>query len=121
MGVDQLLLLVRSGSKPEDSYRVIEDVYLCSSLDVLGDMVKKKAGCGEFRAYAGYAGWAAGQLDFEVARGDWYVITADTESIFSQAPQEVWPWLIERSTAQWTKAIEHTEESFYTGGGRVEQ
>jgi putative transcriptional regulator len=110
MGVDQLLLLVRSGIKPEDSYQVIEDVYLCSSLDVLGDIVRRKAGGGEFRAYAGYAGWSPGQLDSEVARGDWYVITAETESIFSQAPQEVWPRLIERSTAQWTKAIEHAEE-----------
>lgn len=107
VGVDQLLLLMRSGSKPEESYRVIDDIYLCSSLDVLGGMVKQKAGGGEFRAYAGYAGWTAGQLDSEVARGDWYVITADTESVFSQAPQEVWPRLIERSTAQWTKAIDH--------------
>jgi putative transcriptional regulator len=110
VGVDQLLILVHSGSVPEDSYRVIEDVYVISNLDVLGDMVKQKGSGGEFRAYAGYAGWSAGQLDSEVARGDWYVITADTESIFSQAPQEVWPRLTERSTAQWTKAIEHTAE-----------
>jgi putative transcriptional regulator len=109
VGVDQLLILVRSGSKPEDSYQVIEDVYLCSSLDVLGDIARRKASGGEFRAYAGYSGWSPGQLDSEVARGDWYVITADTESIFSQAPEDIWPRLIERSTAQWTKAKVHRE------------
>ena len=39
---------------------------------------------------AGYAGWAPGQLDNELARGDWHVVEADEDSVFSDRPAEVW-------------------------------
>ncbi len=39
---------------------------------------------------AGYAGWGAGQLEQEVARGDWLVAPADPELIFSTEPASVW-------------------------------
>ena len=113
VGVDQLLILVHADSNPEDSYKIMNDLYLYSNLDALEDLMKQGEDSGEFRAYAGYAGWSPGQLDSEVARGDWFVVTADIESIFSQEPEELWPRLIERSTAQWTKSI---EQSHAVGG-----
>lgn len=111
VGVDQLLLLIRSDRKPEESYHVFEDVYVCASLEVLNHIVKRQDGGDNFRAYAGYAGWAAGQLDLEVARGDWHVITADAENVFSNNPADVWPRLIDRSTAQWTRLLRYGIES----------
>jgi putative transcriptional regulator len=40
----------------------------------------------QLRVFAGYAGWAAGQLDFEVASGDWWVLPADGSDAFTAAP-----------------------------------
>ena len=40
----------------------------------------KAAADQQFRLYAGYAGWAPNQLDFERTRGDWHVIKADADS-----------------------------------------
>ena len=114
VGVDQLLILVHADSNPEDSYKIMNDLYLYSNLDALEDLMKQGEDSGEFRAYAGYAGWSPGQLDSEVARGDWFVVTADIESIFSQEPEELWPRLIERSTAQWTMSIKRSQAD----GGR---
>ena len=35
-----------------------------------------------FRVYVGHAGGGPGQLDAELARGDWLVRPADTDSVF---------------------------------------
>jgi putative transcriptional regulator len=48
------------------------------------------------RVYAGYAGWAPGQLQAEIALGGWFVIQAEPEIIFSADPAGVWEALIRR-------------------------
>ena len=112
VGVDQLLILVRADSIPKDAYRIMDELYVLSSLEVLEHMLKQDGEDVIFRAYAGYAGWAPGQLDSEVARGDWYVAAADLETVFSQEPESLWQQLIERSTAQWTKSFKQRIRDF---------
>jgi putative transcriptional regulator len=47
----------------------------------------------------GYAGWAPGQLETELGRGDWFVIPADPALIFTNHPEETWKRaLAKRST-----------------------
>ena len=115
VGVDQLLILVRSENKPDEAYTVIDQVYAISSLEALEDLLKSSDRGLDFRAYAGYAGWAPGQLDSEVARGDWHVVAADVETVFTQDPEQVWQRLIERSTAQWTRFHDRGNIRVYTG------
>ena len=38
----------------------------------------------------GYAGWAAGQLENELDRGDWYLLAADPSLVFSADPTRTW-------------------------------
>jgi len=38
----------------------------------------------------GYAGWATGQLEGELDRGDWYVVAADPSLVFSAEPARTW-------------------------------
>ena len=67
-------------------------------------MMKKKETKDEcFRLFAGYAGWAPSQLDFERIRGDWYVLKADAEMVFSANPSQIWPELIRRATVKWVR------------------
>ncbi len=100
---NQLLLLARTGSRPLESLRVFGDVYISSSRLMLQQMIDRAGAKEKFRLYVGYAGWAAGQLDREVARGDWHVLQADAETIFDKKPSEVWPELIRRAAAQWVR------------------
>ena len=46
------------------------------------------------RFYAGYAGWGAGQLNAEIARGDWHLVAATTEAIFGNDSDQVWKELL---------------------------
>ena len=48
------------------------------------------------RIYAGYAGWAAGQLDAEVDNQDWFVLPAQPSDYFSADPARLWPSVLRR-------------------------
>ena len=104
VATNQILLLTRSNSLPEGSHHVFGDVYTISSRPGLRRMLDKAGAGARFRAYIGYAGWAPGQLSLELLRGDWHVVQADAETIFAKASSEIWPELIRRSEAQWTRA-----------------
>lgn len=62
------------------------------------------------RVFAGYAGWAPGQLEAEVARGDWLIGSADSALIFDEAPNRVWGKLLERFTGDWAAAMQAVME-----------
>jgi putative transcriptional regulator len=48
------------------------------------------------RVFAGYAGWGAGQLDAELAEGDWIEQPALAEDVFTEAPAELWSTVLAR-------------------------
>ena len=103
VAVNQMLLLIGSTETPEQATRVTEDVYISSSWKVLERLMKKTGKDERFRLFAGYAGWAPDQLDFERSRGDWHVLKAEAEMVFSQNPAELWPELIRRATVKWVR------------------
>lgn len=46
------------------------------------------------RLFIGYAGWAPGQLDHELARGSWHVMPATDDVVFAKDPRAVWKRLM---------------------------
>ncbi len=105
VGKSQILFLILSGSRPDDSRPVFDDIYVSSSRALLQTMANDRGPDKKFRLYAGYAGWASGQLDREVARGGWHILRADVATVFDKASSEIWPELIHRSSALWVMAI----------------
>jgi putative transcriptional regulator len=103
VAVNQMLMLIRSSNMPEESQEITRDVYISSSWKVLERLMKSASKNEKFRLFAGYAGWAPKQLDFERSRGDWYILKADAEMVFTQNPSELWPELIRRITAKWVR------------------
>jgi putative transcriptional regulator len=98
---NRLLVLVRSDDAAQEMRRVIPGVQLGSDELTLKRIIAK--GEEEFRTYAGYSGWGPGQLDYEIARGDWHVILAEKRFIFAPQPAEVWEELIQRVDIQVVK------------------
>ncbi len=45
------------------------------------------------RIFFGYAGWGPGQLEFELSLGDWQLVPARAEHIFSEHPADLWKLL----------------------------
>jgi len=48
------------------------------------------------RVYAGYAGWAPGQLKAEIDEGAWYVISAEPSDVFAGEPGGLWSTVLRR-------------------------
>ena len=113
VGRSSMLVLLRSDTQSEEAEHVFRDVYFSGSSAVLQKMIEKKGGV--FRVYAGHAGWAPGQLDSEVARGDWHVVSADVERVFSTPAEKVWPELIERSAGKWVQLPDDADDSHTQG------
>jgi putative transcriptional regulator len=69
--------------------RVADDLYLSTSPDLLRRMLEPEPPP-RMRLVIGYAGWGPGQLDGEIIRGDWTVMDADPETVFSEDPSGIW-------------------------------
>ncbi|MCI0529881.1 MAG: YqgE/AlgH family protein [Nitrospira sp.] len=88
---NHMIVLLRTNKPPKNTLRVFKDVYFTGSKDVLLETLKKHDSHEKVRVYAGYAGWAAGQLEHEVSRGDWVISNADPDMIFVEDPSKIWP------------------------------
>ena len=65
---------------------VKEELGLTSSRDIL-QSVGSSGEPEEFIVSLGYAGWAAGQLEFELAQNAWLTVAADAQIIFGLPPE----------------------------------
>jgi putative transcriptional regulator len=92
VSADRFLLLLRAPRPPEDCRQVFADVYVGWTPAALRDPGAFR----EFRLYAGYAGWAPGQLEAEMAHGDWRILPAEAPLIFHEHPEQLWEELTRR-------------------------
>jgi putative transcriptional regulator len=97
-----LQMLIQSHQRRQDSQHVFADIYVSVSAELLTKMAGETDSGERFRVYAGYAGWAEGQLEAEVLRGDWHIFRADTATLFDKDPAAIWPDLIRRTEGRWT-------------------
>lgn len=79
-----------------ETLRVTDEVALTNRPDVLEAMGRGE-GPGKGVLILGYAGWAAGQLENEIKRGDWTSMPADADLIFSDDVDKVWDRATRRS------------------------
>lgn len=52
------------------------------------------------RVFAGYAGWAPGQLEDEVDEGSWYVVEGEARDPFSGDPASLWRAVLRRQRGE---------------------
>jgi putative transcriptional regulator len=72
---------------------VVPGLYMASNAEVFESIIRA-ASTGHvglsFRVFCGCAGWAPGQLEGELERGDWYLHPAASCSLFHVDPYELW-------------------------------
>ena len=78
---------------PQPSKKILKTVHLTGIGEILGLLERGQAV--QFRVFLGYASWAPGQLEMELAHGVWQVFPAD-ERIFSEENvEQLWRQLQE--------------------------
>jgi putative transcriptional regulator len=94
---DALLFAFRSATKPPQGMLVVEDIYISGYSRVLDELLKHPEHAAEQRFFAGYSGWAEGQLEAEISQGGWYVLPLDTGAIFRMNPRTMYDELLRRA------------------------
>jgi putative transcriptional regulator len=93
-----ILLLSRLKEPQPDMQPVFDSVYVGGTPEALDRLLAKAAPSDRFRAFAGYAGWAAGQLAFEMLQGAWAALPPEKD-LFDKDPAALWPESIDRLQA----------------------
>lgn len=96
---DVAVFVFRSAKPAEAGTRIVDDVYIGSSPDVLHQLLARPKPMQGLRVYAGLAGWGPGQLESELDRGDWRRIPADARSLLDTPPEALWAELYRRAWA----------------------
>jgi putative transcriptional regulator len=90
-----VVLLARFGDGEGLSHPLFERVGL-----VTGE-VESLASTERARAYAGYAGWGAGQLEREMEENSWIVATPTASDVFTTRPATLWADVLTRQGGEY--------------------
>ncbi len=96
VGSQSVFVLLRTEQPKKGMMPLIEDIYFVPGHRILAESIK-----GDSRVFAGYTGWAQGQLQAEIERGDWRVIRRDPDIIFDQDTADLWQQLSKRWSGNW--------------------
>jgi putative transcriptional regulator len=92
-----MVALFRSETVPAaPSFHVLQGIYLSMHPAILGNLKPP------YRLYSGFAGWAPGQLEAEIAHDGWHVLPASAELLFRADSAGMWEELVERASAHRT-------------------
>jgi putative transcriptional regulator len=91
-----VVALFRSERAPEvAAFHVLKGIYLTMHPAGIERLVEKRAG--DYRLFAGFSGWAPGQLESELARDGWFVLPASAELLFRKDTRGLWEELVRKA------------------------
>jgi putative transcriptional regulator len=97
------LVIVHDGSECDPGeLPVVPGLYVASSAEAFENVIRAAANDEpvQYRIFSGCAGWGGGQLESELARGDWMVHEADESFVFHDDPYCVWEELVNAVSAR---------------------
>jgi putative transcriptional regulator len=88
-------ILIGEAPDSEDFRTIRDGLYLSTSPVLLREVLEARP-APRARVLAGYAGWAAGQLDAELAQSAWLLSDIDLDVVFDIEPSQMWETVIRR-------------------------
>jgi putative transcriptional regulator len=89
--IETVSFLVRADAAPEHATEVLYGVYISTNGELLRKLLGRDKPMEGLRLFMGYTGWAPGQLEAEIARGDWTLAPAEASAIFDGKSERPWP------------------------------
>jgi putative transcriptional regulator len=83
--------LFRATTPPDHAIQTCDGVYLSADGELLLQLLGRDKPMDGLRIFVGHAGWAPGQLEAEIANGDWTLKRAEPEAIFNGKSEHRWP------------------------------
>jgi putative transcriptional regulator len=94
-----MLILFQADEAPADARSVFDRVYVGGTVALLERIITEGRPTDTFRAFAGSAGWAPGQLGYEMRQGAWATLPPSSVNIFDKHPSTLWPDCVSRLQA----------------------
>jgi len=91
VGLGVVSFLFRADKPPEHATPVLDGVYYSMDRDLLHTLLDREKPLEGLRVFIGYSGWAPGQLQAEIAHGDWKLEAAEPDSLFEHRRELPWP------------------------------
>ena len=89
--IESISFLFRANTPPEHATQVLDGVYISSNRELLRKLLDRDKPMEGLRIFVGHSGWVPGQLEAEIARGDWTLAPAETDAIFEPKSKHPWP------------------------------
>ena len=83
--------IFRAETPPEHATQVLDGVYISTNRELLLKLLARDKPMEGLRIFIGYSGWAPGQLQREIAHGDWTLAPAEADAVFDKKSEHPWP------------------------------
>jgi putative AlgH/UPF0301 family transcriptional regulator len=96
----EVLVALFSSERPPDAaaFHVLKGIYLTMHPQNLEKLFEDAAARAKgYRLFTGFAGWAPGQLESELARDDWFVLPASAGLVFRSDTSGMWEELVRKA------------------------
>jgi putative transcriptional regulator len=91
VAIASVSFLFRADTPPEHATQVLDGVYVSMNLELLRQLLSRDKPMDGLRIFIGHSGWAPGQLEAEIARGDWTLAPTEPDAIFGRRSERPWP------------------------------
>jgi len=91
LAITSVLYIFRAATPPEDAIRIADGIYLSADQNRLRKLLHREKPMEGLRIFVGFSSWGPGQLEGEIARGDWTLAPATSNSIFDRKSEHPWP------------------------------
>src|SRR5882762_4678531 len=81
----------RTDTPREHAIQALDGVYVSANRELLRELLGRDKPMDGLRIFIGHSGWAPGQLEAEIARGDWTLAPAEKDAIFNGKSEHPWP------------------------------
>lgn len=96
-----LFLLHDDAARAGGEMPVMPGLFVGANAEVFEQVVTTAPAAGtRYRVFSGCAGWGRDQLEGEIARGDWHLLPADTDTVFHGDPYAQWEALIDTAAGR---------------------
>ena len=83
--------LFRADTPHEHAIEVVPGVQFSADDELLRKLLRRERPMDGLRIFIGHSSWGPGQLEREIARGDWTLTSATSDAIFGRKSERPWP------------------------------
>jgi len=96
-----VIFLFHSDEAEENAVYLFDDVYFSNDRQLLARQLLRPTAESRLEVFAGYAGWAPGQLQAEIMRGGWTTVKATKKLLFKIDRAYIWQELSNKKGRGW--------------------